>query len=262
MPANLLAGYRVLITRPEGSAEKLAHLITAQGGHPLKYPVLKIMLKDECPSMQHTLSNLSNFDLAVFVSVHAVRSFVAGLARGNKRLPELLKIAAIGPTTAAELELQDYPVNYLPLGSVNSEGLIRTLGELNLSGRKVVIFGGQSGRGILPEYLSEVGAAVTEVESYRRMPNPDLPNQVLDQWLIDGRRLLTLTSVEVLQQLLDKAPATLCDQVLRSDVAVLSERIAKVCVERGFSGQVSVAESSDDQGLLEALIACVRDERK
>lgn len=67
-----------------------------------------------------------------------------------------------------------------------------------------------------------------------------------------------MTSVEVLQQLLDKTPATLCDQVLQSDVAVLSERIAKICVERGFMGQVSVAESSDDQGLLDALIACVR----
>jgi uroporphyrinogen-III synthase len=261
MPANSLAGYRVLITRPEGSSEKLAHLITAQGGLSLEYPVLKIVLEDGHPTMQHVMANLSTFDLAVFVSVHAVRSLAAGLQRENKQLPQLLKIAAIGPTTAAELESHDYPVHYLPRGSVNSEGLIGTFGDLKLSGRKVVIFGGQSGRGILQKYLSDVGAKVKEVESYRRMPNPDSLNQVLDQWLIDDRRLLTLTSVEVLQQLLEKIPATQRGQVLRSDVAALSERIAQVCVDRGFTGQVSVAESSDAQGLLDALIVCVRDDR-
>ncbi|MGI9317498.1 MAG: uroporphyrinogen-III synthase [bacterium] len=260
MPADALSGYSVLVTRPAESSENLAELISTHGGVPLEFPVIKIKLQAEQLPMQTAAAHMGDVDLAIFVSVHAARSFSTAMGQLGSHVPGKLKIAAIGPTTAIELQSHGYRVDFLPRDAASSEGLIKTLGQSDLVGQRVVIFRGQSGRQVLSQYLLGVGAQVSEIESYRRVTNPEPLDQVLENWQENTHRLLVLTSVDIMQRLLDKVPAKLHTYMLSSGVAVLSQRIAVAAAASGFCGKIQVANNADDQGLLEALIECVQDD--
>jgi uroporphyrinogen-III synthase len=259
MPAEALFGFSVLVTRPVESSKNLVSLIRANGGTPFEFPVIKIDLMTGRPAMHAAVSDLGGVDLAVFVSVHAVRSFAAELAQDSLEIPPQLKIAAIGPATAAELASYGCRVDDVPEGVSNSEGLIETLRQNDYRAENVVIFRGQSGRESLSDYLRNIGASVTEVESYRRTTNPAPIGPVLEQWVDCPRRLLTLTSVDIMQRLLDKTPKKWRHHVYQSDVAVLSQRIAESCRKSGFSGAIQIADCSGDKGLVNALIGIVQD---
>lgn len=259
MPTEALYGFSVLVTRPVESSKNLVRLIRANGGTPFEFPVIKIDLMTGQPAMHAAISDLGGADLAVFVSVHAVRSFAAELAQASLAIPRQLKIAAIGPATATELASYGYRIDHMPQGISNSENLIETLKQNDCRPNNVVIFRGQSGRETLSDYLRNIGAKVTEVEAYRRTTNPAPIDPVLEQWLGYPRRLLTLTSVDIMQRFLDKTPKKLRRHVYQSDVAVLSERIAESCRKSGFSGVIQIADYSDDHGLVNALIAIVQD---
>lgn len=256
MPADALSGYAVLVTRPAESSKNLIELINAEGGTAIEFPVIKIVSMAGNDSMRAAISDLGNLDLAVFVSVHAARSFAAAIDQHGAHTPGGLKIAAVGPTTASELDSRGYSVDYLPEKAASSEGLIEKLARQDLSGQSAVIFRGQSGRKRLSQYLRDAGAIVTEVESYRRLPNPESLDTVLSAWLDRPNKLLTVTSVEIMQRFIEKVPVKSRGLVFDSDVAVLSERIATACEEAGFSARIRVADTSDDRGLVRALVAC------
>ncbi len=259
MPDKALSGFSVLVTRPAESSKNLVRLIRAEGGIALEFPVIKIDLLTGKPALQAAVSDLGGVDLAVFVSIHAVRAFAAQLARDSLAVPPDLKIAAIGPATAAELASHGYRVDYVPKSKSNSESLMETLVQKDYRGQNVVIFRGQSGREFLSDYLRSVDVMVAEVESYRRTTNPEPVGPVLEQWLPRPRRLLSFTSVDIMRRFVDKTPTKLRRRVYQSDLAVLSERIAESCRDSGFSGTIRVADSSDDHGLIGALIACAKD---
>lgn len=261
MPAEALYGCSVLVTRPVESSKNLVRLIRANGGAPFECPVIKIDLMTGQPAMHAAISDLGGVGLAVFVSVHAVRSFAAALAQDSLEIPPQLKIAAIGPATAAQLASCGYRIDYVPEAISNSESLIETLIKNDYRAHNVVIFRGQSGRETLSSYLRNIGAKVTEVESYRRTTIPEPVGPVLEQWADYPRRLLTLTSVDIMQRLLNKTPKKFQHHVYQSDVAVLSKRIAESCRKSGFSGVIQVADSSDDHGLVNALNSIVQDTR-
>ena len=256
MPADALSGYAVLVTRPAESSKSLIEMINAEGGTAFEFPVITIESLAGHDAMRAAISNLDNIDLAVFVSVHAARSFALAMDQHMMRTPAGLKIATIGPTTAAELNSHGYSVDYLPEKSASSEGLVEKLKDRDLFEQSVVIFRGQSGREHLSEYLRHAGASVIEIESYRRLPNPESQDTVLSNWLDRPNRLLTLTSVEIMQRFIEKVPVKFRGLVFDTDVAALSERIASACTDAGFSARIRVADSTDDRGLVRALIAC------
>ena len=259
MPGDALSGYAVLVTRPAESSKNLLELINAEGGTAFEFPVIKIESLAGNTTLRSTVSNLKDLDLVVFVSVHAVRSFAETMEQEGKRMPDDLTVAAVGLTTAAELNLHGYSVDFLPEKTASSEGLIEKLSNYPQPGHNVVIFRGQSGRERLSQYLRGTGAKVTEIESYRRVPNPESLDPILSEWLQCPNRLLTLTSVEIMQQFIDRVSEESRGLVFETDIAVLSERIAAACVNAGFSARIRVADSSDDRGLLHALITCVLD---
>ena len=261
MPVDSLSGYAVLVTRPADSSKNLLELIRAEGGTAFEFPVIKIEPLAGNPAMRSTVSNLEDLDLVVFVSVHAVRSFAETMDQEEQRMPDDLKVAAVGPTTAAELNLYGYSVDFLPEKTASSESLIEKLSNYPQPGHNVAIFRGQSGREHLSQYLHDAGASVTEVESYRRLPNPASLDPILSGWLQCPDRLLTLTSVDIMQRFIEKVPEESRGLVFDTDIAALSERIAVACRNAGFSARIHVADSSDDRGLLRALIACALDPR-
>ena len=143
----------IWITRSEPGATELAQAIEGAGFKPFKAPVLRIeALAFEPPQ--------GRFDVAVFLSAHAVRlaaqalkgRFSRAFAVGRRTRQALVESGI--EATAAEVE--------------SSEGLLARLPDL--ADQRVLLVSGVGGRNVLGPGLAGRGADVKRLEVYRRVP--------------------------------------------------------------------------------------------
>ncbi len=249
-----LEDYRVLITRPRAQADRLKNLIIANGGIPVSYPVFDIVSQAGSESMDSALKQLGNVALIIIVSIHAARSLAATCQQLGIGIPTGTKVAAIGPATAKCLVTQGIPVDIQPVGSIDSEGLLASLANVDLKDRSVIIFRGQNGREFLGESLRSNGAKVIQLESYQRQLNPDPIQPSLNYWLCGERQILIASSVAIIKGVLDKVGSADHNRVKSCPLVVFSERIANACRELGFVGAITIAARPDDKSVVEAAI--------
>ena len=101
-----LQGQRILVTRAQAQAHDLEARLRALGAVPLAFPTIHITPpRDGYAALDTALRELTTFDWVVFTSVNGVdhvwqRLAVLGL---DDHLFTGLRLAAIGPATAAEL---------------------------------------------------------------------------------------------------------------------------------------------------------------
>ena len=238
-----LAGIGVLVTRPEHQAQRLAELIRGLGGEPLLFPAMEIVAQPD-DATAPVLKRLPQFDLAVFTSPNAARLAMQRIARAGG-LPAGLRMAALGPGTAAELKKFGVREMITPQADFDSEALLDALSELKFAGKSVVIFRGQGGRELLGESLRQRGAEVEYVECYRRArPRHDLV-ELMPLWQ-QGRLLACLaTSSEIVINLFDMAGAACRPWLCQTPMFVSHPRVAATAFALGVR-TVFVAGTGDE----------------
>ena len=108
-----LAGKRVVITRAESQAARLAEALRAKGAEPISLPLIQIVPLADNLYLDSTLRELQKFDWLVFTSQNAVASIADRLAKigsrwnGERTSP---KIAAVGRSTAERAEAFGFSV--------------------------------------------------------------------------------------------------------------------------------------------------------
>jgi uroporphyrinogen-III synthase len=251
-PELTLQDLRVLVTRPAGQAEPLCRLIEAAGGTAMRLPAIEILDTKDMTRLAAVTASLASYDLAVFVSVNAVRKgldFI--LARGA--WPENVHIATVGASSAQALEAYGLAVDLVPQHQFNSEALL-ALDELqDMSCKRVVIFRGNGGREHLFNTLTARGADVDYVEVYRRACPGINTADLLPLWQPGALDVITITSNETLQNLFDMAGSEGQPLLRRLPLVVVSRRQALLAERLGFSQAVRVADNASDEALLAAL---------
>lgn len=247
MNADPIAGRRILVTRPAERASGLATAIEQAGGVAVCQPTIEIA------PVRPTATAVATAHEPVallFTSPAAVVHGVAVLALDPQRAPA---VGAVGPATAAELRRHGLEPTIEPLGSADSEGLLRApaLAADQVRDRRVVIVRGEGGRAELARGLMARGATVHYAEVYRR----ERPLAPAAGWAA-ACDILSATSNEGLANLLamvdERERALLLDRPL----AVTSERTAAAAREHGFTLEPQVADGPGDEGLLTALRRC------
>jgi uroporphyrinogen-III synthase len=250
MPDASLSGCVVAITRPTEQARTLAGLVSQHGGSPLLFPLLDIAPLGDYSQFDTCLKHLDRTDWAIFISTNAVQQAMPRLLQRYPSLPSRLQFAAIGTSTAAEL--QKYGVHQVltPHDRFDSEHLLALPEMQDIVGQHVMIFRGAGGRELLAETLSKRGAEVVFAECYRRI-NPqqdagDLPRL----WQNKQLYALVVTSSEALRNLLELAGDA---EWLRSSlICVNHPRIGELAQQHGL--KVAVANEPGDEGMLNCLI--------
>jgi len=246
--ARPLAGTKVVVTRPSQQAGPLCQLIEQLGGEAIRFASLEITKAADTTPITECLNRIDAFDIAIFVSSNAVEG-AAKLLSGS--WPESLQLMAVGRATQRAIErLWQRPV-VSPEDGANSEALLRTEILLNVDGRKIIIFRGQGGRELLGDTLQERGASVTYAEVYRRVK----PHGDLAALRASNAELITATSNESLQNLVEMAKDEEQLEWLKSrQLIVISQRTAALAQQLGFHHRAKIAPSTDDQGLLDAML--------
>ncbi|MCI0409846.1 MAG: uroporphyrinogen-III synthase, partial [Acidobacteria bacterium] len=97
-----LQGIGVLVTRPAHQAESLCRLIEAEGGQPIRWPVIAIEAPEDPSRAAQVIDRLSEFQIAIFISANAVHYGIK-LVRERGQSLDSLTVVAVGRSTAASL---------------------------------------------------------------------------------------------------------------------------------------------------------------
>ncbi len=248
---NLLNGVRVLVTRPAHQAENLCRLITEQGGIAVCLPTLAIVAYDDLLHIQKTLTNLDSFQWLIFVSTNAVNF---ALKANDGKIPQFKTrhIAAIGKATANALKMAGLSVDLLPEQHYNSEALLAMPEMQYIQGQRVLIVRGADGREELAHSLRQRGADVHYLNVYKRiMPSTDNTDVIslLEQNKLD---VITVTSGEILQNLLIMLGEGHHRYLFTLPLVVVSDRIKQIATNMGFK-HIAIADSPSDEAILETV---------
>lgn len=243
----------MLVTRPAHQAEPLCALIERAGGRAIRFPALAIEPTPNPLAAQALIARLATYNLALFVSPNAVQ-YGLDLIAAAGGLPAGLKLAVVGEGSARALQARlGRGPDLQPVERYESEGLLALLELQSMDGKRVIIFRGNGGRGLFGQTLRERGAEVDYAEVYQRsLPQADA-NALAARLARREIGIVTVTSSEVLRNLLQLAGAANAAQLKALPLVTLSERTAALAAELGFVAPVLLASPASDAGIMAAL---------
>jgi len=164
--ARPLFGQRVLVARPQLQALEAEARLRELGADVLVQPAIEILPPVDWSAVDSALDRLGEFDWLVFSSVNGVRFVCDRLWSLGHDLRMLggVRLAAMGPGTAAELERRGLRADLVP-DEYRAEALAEALAR-NAAGRRFLLARASRGREVLAEQLRAAGGAVEQVVVY------------------------------------------------------------------------------------------------
>lgn len=256
-----LDGISVLVTRPLDQNESLARAIEAQGGTAIRAPMIVITGLSDETAARKVVDALAAFDICIFVSRNAA-TFGIGLMRQQGVSLDGKALFAVGLGTTAELARLGFKNVETPASEFSSEGLLRLdgLAEHRIKDKRIVIFRGVGGREHLAKTLERRGAEVVYCECYeRRKPDVVLMRELKNN-SIKVPDIGLATSMEALDNLVEKIESEGIEQLFDMQMLVVGSRVAQEVESLGFTHHPMVVENPSDESILRRLIKWVDDE--
>lgn len=228
-----LSGKRVVVTRSRAQADALVELLEAAGAEALVFPTIEIVDPPDPAPLDAAIRDLDVYAWVVFTSANAVERFFAHLSAADKDARALhgLRVAAVGPATAAALGVHGITPDFVPgehVGEGVLEGLcVRGVGE----GTRVLLPRALEAREVLPEGLRERGARVDVVPVYQTVTGPG-DDAVLARLAAGEADAVTFTSPSTVRGFVRLARGVDTSGLV---VAAIGPIAAKAAREAGFA---------------------------
>ncbi|MEW6165166.1 MAG: uroporphyrinogen-III synthase [Pseudomonadota bacterium] len=247
---SVLAGRRIVVTRPAGQAAHLAGALAELGAQPVLFPVLAIEdVTDTTPILDAAI-RLDAYDWAVFVSPNAVDKALAVIL-AQRRWPAGLRAATVGHSSEQALEKHGIRDVVAPRERFDSEALLELPEFADVTGKRVVIFRGDGGRDLFGDTLTARGAMVDYVTCYRRVKPALDPAPLLKLWQEGRLDALTVTSSEGLRNFYEMIGKLGQSWLKKTPTFVPHARIAEQARALGLSRVILTGPA--DAGLLAGL---------
>ena len=107
---------RVVVTRARGQSTKMTRELEECGAQVLEVPTIKIVPPTDPQQLTDALMELNSYDWIVFTSVNGVSGFFELFVTAFDDMRDIggVKIAAVGPSTAARLQELHLKVDLMP----------------------------------------------------------------------------------------------------------------------------------------------------
>jgi uroporphyrinogen-III synthase len=256
-----LDGISVLVTRPAEQAESLARAIEGAGGTAIRAPMIVITGLHDGSVAGAVARELPSFDIAIFVSRNAAEFGVALIKEEGRSLAGM-QVFAVGLGTAACLKALGVKQVITPASEFSSEGLLRLdgLSEAKIKDKRIVIFRGVGGREYLAKTLERRNATVVYCECYERSKPALVLGRALKKNEVKVPDIGLATSIEVLDNLVEKIEDEGIDQLFDMQMLVVGSRVGQEVEARGFTHRALVVENPSDDSILKRLIHWANDE--
>lgn len=255
-----LFGRRVLVTRARAQASELVEALRALGAEAVEFPAIQIAPpSDNFAALDRAIARLSMngvapvYDWVVLTSVNGVEMFWSRIRAAGKDARSLggVRLAAIGPATAAALEARGLVPDVVP-GQFVAEALLGAIP--NPAGQRFLLPRADIARAALREGLEAAGAEVEEVEAYRTILGQPTEAERAD--LIErGVDILTFTSSSTVRNFVQQLGPEVARMVAAGAlVAAIGPVTAQTAREFGLRVDIEANEHTIP-GLVEAIVA-------
>lgn len=248
---STLSGKRILITRPRGKANGFARALEDRGAQPVYFPTIKIAPIEDTTCLDTALAHLDDYHWLVFTSTNAVEAVFERLhALGIRPASLPLKVAAIGPNTAAAMESRGISPDYIPAEHV-SEAIVPGLGELDE--KWILLPTADIAQDSLPKAIQDAGGLSHVVTAYHTVPAEPDPEGLAN--LNVGVDVITFTSGSTVHNFVtitQNAGLNPFHLPGSPSVACIGPKTAQVAQDKGFTVDI-VADEYTTQGLVDKL---------
>jgi uroporphyrinogen III methyltransferase/synthase len=253
--ARPLFGQRVLVTRSREQASALSARLRELGADPIEFPTIRTLPPDDSGPMDRAIAQLATYDWLILTSVNGVKYFMGRLLNQNLDARALagIRLASIGPATAAELEKYTLRVDYVPDNYV-AEAVAAGLDVSE--GDRVLLPRADLARPTLVEELRARGCAVDEVVAYRTVPH-EHSSEAIDALFQKRFDIVTFTSSSTVRNLVtmlqDRSGGNWRDLFDGTTVACIGPITAETAQQMGLEPDI-VADEYTIQGLVQAVV--------
>ncbi|BBB14711.1 uroporphyrinogen-III synthase [Candidatus Rickettsiella viridis] len=241
---------KVLITRPEHQAKKLASDIQAHAGIPIFFPTIEIVPTDNTMLISEVFKKIDHYDFVIFISPNAVLQSASYIHHFWPSWPKKTKIMAIGPGTEATLKILNLSVDYRPEKDFNSEGLLALPPLQSPKQKKILICQGENGCLSLINTLEKRSANVNTLNLYKRSCPRLITNNIPNSNEID---IIICTSNTGLKNLVNLLQADWHDVLFDKQLLVISLRIAEFAEKLGFVKAPLISDNASNEAILNTL---------
>jgi uroporphyrinogen III methyltransferase/synthase len=189
-------GRRIVVTRTREQASQLSRQLLELGAEVLEIPTIRIQPPDERQAVVEALEGIGEYDWLVFTSPNGVSSFFEYFFKAFDDVRALgnLRIAAVGPATAAKLKELHLRVDVTPEAYVTKEIAAALKKFESIENLRVLIARAQVANPELPKALEEMGAIVDDVAIYKTVAETEDRTGAAARLLEDGADWITFTS--------------------------------------------------------------------
>jgi uroporphyrinogen III methyltransferase/synthase len=246
-----LFGQRIIITRAKQQAFELWHGLAELGAEVITLPVIELRPPDDNTPLDECLSRLSDYDWLIFTSTNAVGFFMdrlIELGRDNRSIRG--RVCAIGQATARRLREYHIRPDLIP-DEATSEGVAAAFAPQRIEGCRVLLPRAAEAREVIPAALTELGAHVDVVDTYRNILPADAGSRVRE-YLKAGRKAdwITFTSGSTVRNWLTVAGR---DSLAGVRIASIGPATSEVIRNQGLP-----VDAEADPQTVEGLIAAIQ----
>ena len=250
-----LFGQRIVVTRTREQASQLSRQLLELGAEVLEIPTIKIVLPDEKQDLIDAILGLNAYDWIVFTSPNGVSTFFDYFFKTFDDLRDIggVRIAAVGPGTAAKLQELHLKVDLMPEEYLTKKIISAFKDYESIENLRICLFRAQVANPDLPKALEENGAIVDDVACYKTVPETEDRYGTATRFLEVGADWITFTSSSTVEnfharfdlpKLLQKFP--------KIQLASIGPETSKAMVALGLKPTVEAREHTI-AGLVSAL---------
>lgn len=221
------------------------------GAQPVHCPTIRITEPRDPTPFRQAVRRLDSYDWVVFTSANGVARFWHELETGGggASLPSGMRVAAIGPATAAALERRGVRPEIVPEEYVAEAVADALTGQAAIAGCRVLLPRAAGARQVLPQRLRSAGAEVDEVIAYESRPDRDGIARLRDGLQRGAFDMITFTAASTVNHFIEVAGA----DPGGAHVATIGPITAAAARAAGLNVHV-VAREYTEAGLLQAIV--------
>jgi uroporphyrinogen III methyltransferase/synthase len=194
-----------------------------------------------------SLHDLGRYDWLVLTSANGVERLRDLLRDSGRDLPAHIKVAAIGPETAARVVEAGMTPALVPQRFI-AEDLADALAAAMAPGAHILLARAAGARDVLPEQLRARGARVDVLETYRAIPPADVQPRLAA--CLPGVDMITFASSSTVRHFVEAMPGALAEGVR---IACIGPITAQTARDLGLRVDI-IAQEYTTRGLVDAIV--------
>lgn len=248
-----LAGWRIVVTRPDHQAQGLCQAIERLGGAVLRFPAIEIAPPKSLALAHASLANIDDYDWLIFISANAVNGALALLPRETLATIQA-RFAAVGSATAGALLRAGRAPDVYPERGGGGEDLLQLGVFAAPCKQRILIIRGEGGKEWLAQELARRGATVGYAEVYRRVCPKPTPEQIAGVWLAPTPpQIVIVTSRDALENLCNMLTGAAKRRLFATQLVVVSTDMVKKALAAGFA-RTALLAGPTDESIIETLV--------